>query len=101
MKIDFTQPLKDIEGNEIKEGDKVITLGILANRALDGTLPGETSVSTEDKLARWDLMLRIRDGGEIEKSELKLIKDRIGQAYAPSVVGYAHALLNGVVADGT
>jgi hypothetical protein len=95
VKIDFTQPMLDMDGDIIREGERTITLGLLACRAIDGQLPGEEPATTEQKLDRWDLMLRIRNGGEVENADVKLIKDRIGRAFAPSVVGYAHKLMNG------
>ena len=94
MKFNWKAAIKDfVTGDDIKEGDRVITVGIIACRALDATLPNETAPTTDVKLDRWDLMLRIRDGGEIDKSEIKLIEDRIGQAFSPSIVGACHAVL--------
>lgn len=94
MKPDWKTRLQDIDGIDLKEGDRFVTASTVACRALDATLADEQQLTTEVKLERWDLMLRIRDGGEIDNSEIRLIKERVGKAFSPSIVGAMRAILN-------
>lgn len=95
MKSPFDTPMFDLDGEEIRdEKNRPMTLGRLAIRAIDAGEPGQKSTETEQKLDDWDLMLRIRNGKDVTKSEFKYVLKRMGQHYAPGIVGPTVTILN-------
>jgi hypothetical protein len=103
--IDFSQVLRDLDGNAIQDirqgadGQPVsveMTLGRCAANALLGTVQGET-LEGKDHVRRYVLAGKVRAGGElaIEADDIVLIKERIAKLYAsPTVVGLAWLLLD-------
>lgn len=98
MKIDFNIELKNMDGEVLRDGDKVLTLGAASINALMSTYPDEKNVSGEDKLKRYDLSLRIKNSdisSDYKSEEITLIKKLIGKAFTPLVVGQAYKILEG------
>lgn len=100
MKIDFSRQLKTLEGQPLKDGDRIITLEWAATTALlsgDGPAASPVSSATgEEKLSRWKLAQRIHgatDPVEMTVEEVSLIKKLIAPNFAVIVVGQAFELL--------
>jgi len=95
MKVDFAQSLKTLDGEIVKEGDKVVTLKAICQAALLGQYQQEQA-DGQDKARRWLLAVTLKDGElEITPEDAALLKKVIGYAYAPLVVGQTYAMLNG------
>ena len=102
--IDFNAPLKDIDGNELK--DKVLdadgkatiltaTLGRIAANALLAVTDEDKSMTGETKVKRYDLAMRVIKGEVALKAEdITEIKKAIGKAYAPLIVGQSWKMLD-------
>ena len=97
MKINFDVAMKDMEGEEIKNGEKVLTLKNVAVNALMATFEDEKNLSGDEKLTRYVLACKVRGGGECDLpvSDVATIKTLIGKAYGTLIVGQAWELLEG------
>ena len=94
MKINFNQPIKNIQGEEIKD----LTLKTVSVEALLATFPDEQSLSGEEKAKRYLLATRIYANPEeldLTIEEIAKIKQLIGKGYGPLVVGQAWEILEG------
>jgi hypothetical protein len=100
--IDMDTMICDLEGAPImtkaaKDGDpdKPFTLGFACVEALLLNHPKE-EVGGNEKLDRYLLAMRIRQGGRVELSseEISKIKELVGAAYSPLVSGQAWLLLD-------
>lgn len=93
MKIDFEQQLKGL-GRPLmaQDGETPLTLKSISIESLMAAFPDE-KISGEEKFKRYQLAQRISDGDEVSVSEAAKIKDLIGKAYGPVVVGPAYELL--------
>jgi len=95
MKVDFAQVLKALDGEFLKEGDKVITLKMVCQAALLGQYQQEQP-DGQEKARRWLLAVTLPIGVvDITPEDAALLKKVIGYAYAPLVVGQAYEMLNG------
>lgn len=94
MKIDFSQKLCNLDGQPLKDGDKDVTLSLVASTALLQADPDDKS-SGPEKARCFDVAQRVYKGGvcEVSAEEITLIKDKIGRAYSPIVVGPAYRFL--------
>lgn len=98
MKIDFSATIKDFDGTDLKEaGDKPVTLGMIAVRALNANFTDEANLPAEEKVRRFGMALKISEGGEVDfkAEDIAEIKKVIGRAFNPLIVGRAFALLDG------
>ncbi|MCM2441200.1 hypothetical protein HGO34_15870 [Agrobacterium vitis] len=102
MKIDFTQKLLSLDGLPMNgaplgvEGDT--TLSHVAVAALMMTFPDEQHLAGTAKFERYQLARRVHDVKEpvdLKVEEVALLKDLIGRAFSPSVIGPAYSLLDG------
>lgn len=95
MKVNFSQPLKNLNGDSLKDDkDVAIPLGTVCTNALMMTIQGDKADGVE-KVKRYDLATRIHSGGEVEVSveDVALIKKMIGEGYGALVVGQAYKML--------
>ncbi len=94
MKIDFDATLKTLDGEEIKNGDKVVNLKTITVDALLNP-NGKEQPKPMVKVERFKLAQKIHEGGEIDITveNAAMIKKLIGEGYAPLVVGQAYEIL--------
>lgn len=99
MKLDFTKVLVGLNKEPLKQKDNTdhATLGYVCTEALMATYRNEEQLSAEKKVGRYKLAQKIVGEGEIELSveEVALLKELVGKAFGPSVVGPAYELLEG------
>jgi hypothetical protein len=95
MKIDFSQPITDLEGNAIKADGGDLTLGFVSINALLTPLEGDKQLKGEDKCEHLELAERLYNQAEVEIGavELAILKKRIGKLYSTLPAGRALALL--------
>lgn len=107
MKIDFSQELQTIKGDEplmqkdekTKE-DKPMTLADICVQALLAPYSDEPGLSADDKITRYKIASAIAktpegDKTSVQAKDIDMIKNLIAKAYAPLVVGQASAMLEG------
>jgi hypothetical protein len=96
MTLDFTQRLKSLDGSELTENSKPVTLGGVAVNALLANYPNE-QITGEVKVQRWKLAQKIFSAEAaigIDIEDVVTIKRLIGLAFGPLVVGQAYSMLN-------
>lgn len=98
MKIDFSSVLKGLDGKELKgdlKGEKSLTLGSVCVESLMASFPDEERLSGNDKVKRFKLAQKIynRTPVDITVEDASLIKELIGKAYGPLIVGQVWDLL--------
>lgn len=96
MKVDVTQIIRDLSGQPLAGKPEDATLRKVCLEVLMNTLRGDESMSGAGKAQLYALGMRIHseDHPDLSAEDLSLVKDRIGRAYAPLVVGQAYALLD-------
>lgn len=94
MKIDVSQPLKNLDGS-VSDGAPL--LREVAIKALVETLESDRNSSGEDKFGRAVLAQKLVDAADIELSveEIGAIKKRIGALYSPVLVYGAWTAIEG------
>jgi hypothetical protein len=96
-RFDFTAALAGIDGKPIvpEKDAPPLTLGDVAASALTATFKDENP-SGQDKVKRWALALRVHNAkdAELTVDDVKTIKDMIGKAYGPVIVGPSWAILD-------
>jgi hypothetical protein len=97
VKVDVMVVLKNLQGEALKDSDKEATLRSVATAALMLPYQDEQSVGGEEKFTRYKLALRINasESVELTPEEAAKVKQLIGKAFGPAVVGPAYELLNG------
>jgi len=103
MKVDVTQGLTALDGEPLENEDQEpIVLRTVAINALMGVMEGDNSMTGEQKLKNWVLAQRLQkeDSPDLTPEELASIKERIGKAFGPAVVGPSFVILNGSPAEG-
>jgi hypothetical protein len=94
--LDLTQDLTDFYGNEIKDGDKPLTLRHVFQTALLTTMPGDESMSPETKVMLWNLAQDTRsDAVEWTQEQIDIVCVRVQRGYSVMVVGAVLGVLNG------
>lgn len=105
MPIDFTQTLKDMDGNDYpditRRGTETVTVPMTLSRvacnSLVGAVPNEKPCDGEEHLHRFMLAQRIKDNpaAELSAEDIALIKERIAKSYnIPLIAGQALAMLD-------
>lgn len=100
MKIDFSKVLLDLKGEPLMEGappnEKPITLSSILCTALLAQYPDEQSLSGKEKAKRFQIALKIVDGGEQDVSvdDVAEMKKLIGKGFGPLIVGRAYEMLD-------
>ena len=104
MKIDATQKLVNLYGEPLRIKDKKdkemvqATLGDICSEALLGVFEGDRNEGGKKRYERWQLAGKIiKSDGKVELSseEIVAIKERVGMAYGPVIVGPTYDLLEG------
>jgi hypothetical protein len=102
MKIDFNREIMTVFGKTIpkpnsEEGN--LKLSDVSIEALIAVYEDERNLSGKEKMKRYSLAQKIlKSNGqicEIELGDANLIKDLIGKAYGPMIVGPAYEMLEG------
>lgn len=92
MLINFSQELKDLAGNTVKDGETIITLGVVVANTL--VMPKQEQ--RKDPAKCYVIAMKVFGGGEheIDQIDLELIKQEIKtSSYWPLLVGQALLLL--------
>lgn len=94
--IDFSQPLKQVDGKEFSDH---ATLGLVCETALTADYPDEGSQSerSKEKFRRYLLAVRIHGtpvNPDLSVEDLALIKALVGKAYPANIMGPAWTLLD-------
>lgn len=101
MKLDFAQNILTIYGEAIKsvDGKENADLKHVCVEALMAVFPDEKDLSGAKKLQRFRLAKKISVGGEVELEveDVSLIKELVGKAFGPNIVGPAYEMLEGKV----
>jgi len=98
MKINLDQTFKTLNGVEIKDEEgKGIKLLTICQNALISAGDQQQKESGEEKAKRYQLAIKLANGGEIELTaeDIAKIKKLIGESYAPIIVGQAYDMLEG------
>lgn len=87
MKVDLNTLAQDLEGENILEGEKTVTLGLIAKRAL--LADNSDKWSAKEKEERFDLMIKIKDGGKLDitKDEAIMIEESVAKMFPPLISG--------------
>ena len=101
MKIDFTKPLRDFDGNIIKDGDRTLTVRDIVNRSLMGTMPNKqgTALTSAEAVSAFEIatrMMRTPEAMEVTAADMVLLDKAISLvAWAPLVYGQVKKILDG------
>lgn len=96
MLVKVNKPLKTIDGQMMKEvvdGEAVdATVKMAIVNAVLSPVEKESGV---DKVKKYELAKRVHTSDEVDlnEDEIKLIKDRVGEAFPPLIVGQIYELL--------
>jgi hypothetical protein len=95
MKINWSASFNDLEGKEVKEGERVLTLAKVAINALCNVVEGDQQLTGEKKFKLGELANKINKEpeAEFEVEEIATIKERIGKLYTPLMVFQSFNLL--------
>ena len=95
MKIDFSTRLKNFDGTDAEEDKKPLVLASVCVNSLLGVYSDEQQLPGTEKAKRYELALKIKDGGTIDLpvEDIAKLKELVGKAYAPIVVGQAYKML--------
>jgi hypothetical protein len=97
MKLNLTSPLYDLTSQPlIGEGGAPLLLRTVLQNAALATLPDDQGLSGADKARLYRLAIEA-NAGEVEwpVEDVSLLKQRVGAAYGPIVVGQVWPLLEG------
>jgi hypothetical protein len=106
MKIDFTKVLTTFDGQEIKEGDKVFTLGFVAANALLTDEPAQQGQAPVDGMTKakngWlaEKIYQSISPLEITAEEIVLVKDKVGKFFPTLIVCQVYKMLENPVVEG-
>jgi hypothetical protein len=91
MKINIDAPITNLEGTQLKEKDKLLTL---KDYAVNAVLSDQRDQTAEDKVKSFALATKIFNGSkEFSPEEVVIIKKRIGEIYSSLIVGQCEELL--------
>lgn len=96
MKVDLNQVLANFDGVVLRDGEKLATLGRICGNAMMAAPPDDRS-SGELKHKRFKIAEKCFKGGEVEleAEDIALIKEWVGKAFNPMVVGQTYEMLEG------
>jgi len=98
MKVNFSQAIKDFEGETVKdEMGKELSLSEICVKAILALFKSEENISGEEKYKRYKLSDKIYNKSEVELSaeEVAEVKKLVGKMYSPLVVGLVYDILEG------
>lgn len=87
---------KNLMGADIMIDGPEVTLKSVAIAALTAIFDDERNLSGEEKVKRWELAMKVKNGGdlvELRTDEIVMIKKLIGKAFGPVVCGQAWQIL--------
>lgn len=92
--MNLNTPLLNLDGNEFEDKAtlKTVILGALIN-----PIRGDEGMAPEAKVACFRLMMKVNDKADdcsFTAEETTLIKDRVGRAYLPLVVGRVYQAID-------
>jgi len=97
MLVNVNQSLKTIDGQAMKDNDGQgnaidATIKMAIVNAILSPVKDESGV---DKVKKYELAKKIYNSDEVDlnEDEIKLIKERVGESFAPIVVGQIFELL--------
>ena len=95
MKVAWSTAITDMDGEEIKDGAKPLTLARVAINSLTALSQSDQQLSGEEKFKLGQLAFKIHSEpeGEFEVEDVAKVKDKIGKLYAPYIVFKAYSLL--------
>lgn len=95
MKTNVLQPLFDIEGKVMRDGDKDVTFRAVAVAALNTPLREDEALSGQAKADLFFLAQKVHNEGEPDLSteERAQIKERVGRAFQQTIVGPFYAMI--------
>lgn len=94
MKINLNAVLYSVNNEPLSDGENNLILRHVIQNALLGTLRGDENMEGKQKVELWDLAKRAgEEEADYTVEEVAIIRQRIGRAYGPVVVGPAFALL--------
>ena len=98
MKIDFSRPIKTLDGKKMKSQDGTdFLLRDAATTALDANFDDDKRLEGKEKYRRGALAKRIygcKEPINLNVDDLKLVKDMVGRAFGPHVVMVVWDLLD-------
>lgn len=94
MKIDLTVVLNNFAGEPMGDADGPMTLRRAVQLVLTTSINGDSNLTAELKVKLWNMARQtIEDEVDWTPEDVVLVRDRIGKAYGPAVVGPAFELL--------
>ena len=96
MKRNVTQAINDMSGKPISDKPEEAMLRRICLEVLMNTLRGDDNMPGAEKARLYALGMKIQAEAEpdLPVEDWTLIKDRIGKAYGPLVVGQAYAMID-------
>jgi hypothetical protein len=95
--IDFTQPLKALDGNPmLKDGKEPWTLSDIAVGALTAQFKDEDTLPGSKKFGNYELARKVymNKSCSLSAEEIATLKERIGKAWSTAFVGPAYLMLD-------
>lgn len=89
MEINVNQPIIDLDGKELVEEGKVITVGLVIFRSLLGSYPDEQSLSGEEKFTRGELAMKVKNAEDsltLKAEDIVLIKKLVAKMFTTFIV---------------
>jgi hypothetical protein len=96
MRLDFSAPIKALDGQPLMQDGKPVTLASVASGVLLMAFPDEgQTLSADEKIQRFRLAEKVVGGGEreLKVEDIALIKKLVAKAYGPLVVGRVFDLI--------
>ena len=98
MKVTMNDPIRNVDGTEIKNGDSAVLFVDIIITALTASIEADRNEDGAAMLRKWDLAERAQkargDVMEMTTDDAAFIKERIRKVYASTVMyANAHRLL--------
>lgn len=96
MEIDVATPLLDLEGNEVKNGDEVVTAKKVMINSLMGAYKDEESLEGTEKVKRYKLAQSLQAANgkfKFSQDDAERVKKLVNKMYTTLIVGAIFALL--------
>lgn len=101
MKVDLTQPINDLDGKAMKEGDKDekgLTLGRICVIALSTPIDEDRGINADTVVKRWKLAIELhnKESAELTAEQMTELRNRIPKVIlSPIAAGQACEMLKG------
>ena len=104
MTIDTSGQPMTLDGEPFNdERGKLVTFRSATEDALNGNVTDEPGLTGQEKLDRWSLSLRVRQGGssvELTVEEIALVKKLIAKRWSTPIVGQVWMRIEGKPSSG-